>query len=96
MNKEEILRKLRASKADIQAKYPVASLALFGSFARDEQTPQSDVDLLVEFSGPIGLEIVDLVEYLEKILSVRKVDLVSRKYLKPHYQSYIQSDIIDV
>ncbi len=96
MNREEILTTLRAHKAEIQKKYPVASLALFGSFARGEQTSESDVDLLVEFNGPIGLEIVDLVEYLEKLLMVKKVDLISKKYLKPHYRPYIEADLIDV
>ncbi|HCZ36414.1 MAG: nucleotidyltransferase family protein [Cyclobacteriaceae bacterium] len=96
MTREDILTILRAHKAEIQKKYPVASLALFGSFARGEQTSESDVDLLVEFNGPIGLEIVDLVEYLENLLRVKKVDLISRKYLKPHYRPYIEADAIDV
>jgi len=96
MTREGIRTILRAHKAEIQKKYPVASLALFGSFARGEQTSESDVDLLVEFNGPIGLEIVDLVEYLENLLRVKKVDLISRKYLKPHYRPYIEADAIDV
>ncbi|MBN8653283.1 MAG: nucleotidyltransferase family protein [Cytophagales bacterium] len=96
MTREDILTILRAHKAEIQKKYPVATLALFGSFARGEQTAKSDVDLLVEFNGPIGLEVVDLVEDLEKLLGVKKVDLISRKYLKPHYRPYIEADAIDV
>lgn len=96
MTREDILTILRANKAEIQKKYPVATLALFGSFARGEQTAKSDVDLLVEFNGPIGLEVVDLVEDLEKLLGVKKVDLISRKYLKPHYRPYIEADAIDV
>ncbi|MBX2897776.1 MAG: nucleotidyltransferase family protein [Cyclobacteriaceae bacterium] len=96
MTREDILTILRAHKAEIQKKYPVASLALFGSFARGEQTAKSDIDLLVEFNGPIGLEVVDLVEDLEKLLGVKKVDLISRKYLKPHYRPYIEADAIDV
>lgn len=77
-------------------KYPLASLDLFGSYARNEQTSESDVDLLVEFNGPIGIEIVDLTEDLEKLLGVRKVDLISKKYLKPHYKVYIENDLIHV
>jgi uncharacterized protein len=96
MTKVEILEKLRAGKADIQKKYPVSSLALFGSYARDEQTPESDVDLLVEFNGPIGWEIVDLVEDLEKLLDVKKIDLVTKKYVKPHYLPYIQENLVHV
>lgn len=96
MDRDSILLILRAHKAEIQKKYPVASLALFGSFARGEQKPESDVDLLVEFNGPIGLEVVDLVEYLETLLNVKRVDLVSKKYVKPHYRSYIERDLIHV
>jgi uncharacterized protein len=96
MDKEQILSKLRKHKAELQRKYPVSSLALFGSYARGEQTPESDIDLLVEFNGPIGIEIVDLVEDLEKLLRVKKVDLVSKKFLKPRYKEYIEKDIINV
>jgi uncharacterized protein len=96
MTKDEILITLRAHKAEIQKKFPVASLALFGSFARGDETAESDVDILVDFNGPIGIEIVDLVEELEKILNVKKVDLVSRRALKPHYRPYIEQDAINV
>ncbi|MFN6088885.1 MAG: nucleotidyltransferase family protein [Cyclobacteriaceae bacterium] len=96
MTQVEILDKLREHKADIQKKYPVASLALFGSFARGDQSPENDVDLLVEFNGPIGWEIVDLVEELEKLLNVKKVDLVTKKYVKPHYLPFIEESIIHV
>jgi uncharacterized protein len=96
MDKAEILSTLKKHKAELQQKYPVSSLALFGSYARGEQTPESDVDLLVEFNGPIGIEIVDLVEYLEKLLKVKKVDLVSKKFLKPRYKEYIEKDMIHV
>lgn len=96
MNKDDIIHILRTHKAEIQKKFPVASIALFGSFARGEQTSESDVDLLVEFNGPIGLEVVDLVEYLEKLLRVKKVDLISKKYLKPHYRPYIEAELINV
>jgi uncharacterized protein len=96
MTKAEILDKLRANKSDIQKKYPIASIALFGSYAREEQTPESDVDLLVEFNGPMGWEIVDLVEDLEKLLNIKKIDLVSKKYVKSHYMPYIEQSLINV
>jgi uncharacterized protein len=96
MTRDEILSKLRANKADIQKKYPVASLALFGSFARDEQTPESDVDIMVELDKPVGIEFVDLLIDLESILTGTKVDLVSKKGIKPRYWSYIKDDLIYV
>ncbi len=96
MTKEEILSKLRANKATIQKKYPVASLALFGSFARGEQSAESDIDIMVELDKPVGIEFVDLLIDLEGIFSGAKVDLVSRKGIKPHYWSYIKDDLIYV
>lgn len=96
MTKAEILDKLRANKADIQKKYPVASLALFGSFARNEQTPESDIDIMVELDKPVGIEFVDLLIDLESILAGAKIDLVSKKGIKPRYWSYIKDDLIYV
>ncbi|MBL0740169.1 nucleotidyltransferase family protein [Chryseolinea sp. Jin1] len=95
MNKDEILRTLREHLPEIKKKFPVASLALFGSYARGEQTEESDIDVLVEFNGDIGLEVVDLLDDLEKALH-HKVDLVSKRALKPHYRPYIEGDAIYV
>ncbi|HET9052869.1 MAG TPA: nucleotidyltransferase family protein [Cyclobacteriaceae bacterium] len=94
--REDIWRILRDNMPQLTRKYPLASLELLGSYARNEQTPASDVDFLVEFNGPIGLEIIDLIEDLEKLLSVCKVDLISKKYLKPHYKIYTENDLIHV
>ena len=93
MKKEEILRALRQHLPEIKRKFPVASLALFGSYARDEQTPESDIDVLVDFDGDIGLEVVDLLDELEAILH-HKVDLVLKRALKSHYRPYIERDAI--
>ncbi len=96
ITRDEILLRLRKQKDIIVKKYPIESLALFGSYARNEERDKSDVDLLVKFNGPIGWEIVDLVEDLEKILQVKNIDLVSSRALKPHYKSYIEKDLIYV
>ena len=83
MSREEIIGALHAALPIIQQKYPVRRLALFGSAARGEQTAASDVDLLVEFSEPIGFfDFVRLEQSLGEILHA-KVDLVSSKALKP-------------
>jgi hypothetical protein len=95
MNREEIIRTLREHKENLQRKFPVESLALFGSYSRGEETKFSDIDIMVEFNGPIGLEIVDLMEELERILGT-KVDLVSKRAIKPHYRPYIEEDAIYV
>ena len=94
MDREQIIKQLQIHKSELQKKFPLASIALFGSFARNEQTPSSDVDILVEFNGPIGWEIVDLLEELEKIFVGQKVDLISRRGIKPNLWPYIEKDLI--
>jgi len=93
--REDIIEKLRAFKLSITGRYPIASLALFGSFARGEQNPSSDIDVLVEFNGRIGSSFFKLADELEKQLG-GKIDLVSKNGIKPKYFSAIQSDLIYV
>jgi uncharacterized protein len=74
---QQILDILRAHKSSLAQQYSIRSIAIFGSFVRKEQTPESDLDVLVEFERPLGLAFVDLADELESILGI-KVDLVSR------------------
>ena len=89
---QQILMKLKESKAYLQSKYGVKELAVFGSFARDEQKAESDVDILVTMEQPLGLEFVDLALELEKILQQR-VDLVSSGGIKPKYLEEIKKEM---
>jgi len=74
----------------------VKSLGLFGSAARDEAGPESDVDLLVEFDGPASFDgYMDLKELLERVLE-RRVDLVTQRALKPLVRTYVERDLIRV
>ena len=93
MRKSEVIEKLRAHKADIQKKYPVESLALFGSYAREEESAGSDVDILVEFNAPVGIEYIDLMLELEMILTM-PVDLVIKKNLYPEIKPHVDRDMI--
>jgi hypothetical protein len=69
MNRKQVLRILKEHSAEIAGQYGVKSLALFGSVARDQASPASDVDLLVEFDRPVGLfGLFALQEYLENLL----------------------------
>ena len=61
----------------------------------DFDPEKSDVDIMVEFNGEIGWEFFDLKDELEKILG-RKVDLVSKLAIKPHYWEYIEKDLSNV
>lgn len=92
---QDIKLKLSQLKPVLEKKYAVSALGLFGSYVRNEQNAQSDIDILVDFKKPIGIEFVDLAELLEKELDL-KVDLVSKKGIKPKYFSAIQPEIIYV
>ncbi len=75
--------------------YSIKSMAIFGSFSRQEENEKSDLDILVEFDGKIGIRFIDLAEELENLLKI-KVDLVSKKGLKDKYLSSISSDLLYV
>ncbi len=67
-------------------KYNLTSIGVFGSFSRDDFNDDSDIDILIEYDSPMGIEFIDLAYELEKLLN-RPVDLVSRKGIKPKYSS---------
>ena len=92
---QDIKDKLSKIKVRLKKRYPISSMALFGSYARNEQTEGSDVDIMVEFDGRIGSGFIDLANELEKALGL-KVDLVSKKGIKEHYLKAIQSELIYV
>ncbi len=89
---EKILARLRKSKAVLNAKYGVKDLAVFGSYARNEHHEGSDVDILVTFERPLGVEFVDLALELESILE-RRVDLVSKQGVKAKYLAEIEPEL---
>lgn len=83
MNKDEIRKKIGKELPLLRQKYNVKRLGIFGSFVRGQQKKGSDVDMLVEFTSPIGLfDFIGLEDFLTKTLN-QKVDLVSKKALKP-------------
>jgi len=93
--REDILRILAREKRDLATQFKVRSLALFGSYARNEQRQDSDVDILVDVDPSIGLEFVTLAECIEKLLGL-PVELVSRGAIKPRYMKAIEQDLIYV
>jgi uncharacterized protein len=95
-DKQTILALLKKAKPSLERKYGLKELALFGSYSRSTDiTDKSDVDVMVDFSQPIGLAFVDLADELEQLLQM-KVDLVSRGGIKPKYFSAIEPDLIYV
>ena len=94
--KEEILKILKDELPYLREKFNVKSIGLFGSYVRDEQKDKSDIDLLVEFSKPIGFfKFMELEEYLSKKLGV-KVDLVTPDALKPMIKPQVMREIVYV
>lgn len=92
---EEISSTLNSHKQQLFAKYPIKSLAIFGSYARNEQIDESDIDILVEFKDKIGIRFIDLAEEIESLIG-SKVDLVSKNGIKKRYYKAIESDLIYV
>ena len=85
--------RLLEQKKSLFQKYPIKELAIFGSYAREEQSPKSDLDVLVEFHSPIGSAFIELGDELEELLGI-KVDLVSKKGIKPRYFERIKENLL--
>ena len=91
-----IILRLRQSLPRYQSRYGVKSLGMFGSYVRGDQTPGSDLDLLVEFAQPPSLlEFLSFEHELSDALGV-KVDLVMRDALKPVIGQQILREVVPV
>ena len=91
----EIKKSLTEKKKQLAKKYPIETIAIFGSYAREEQTEDSDLDLIIEFNDSIGSKFILLADELEEALGI-KVDLVSKGGIKERYYNSIKSDLIYV
>ena len=95
MEREKIIKLLSEHRSEL-ARFKVKSLALFGSVARGEPGPESDVDILVEFEGPATFDnYMEFKFFLEDLLS-RPVDIVTKKALKARLRPYVEKDAIYV
>ncbi|MGC8690995.1 MAG: nucleotidyltransferase family protein [Caldisericum sp.] len=93
---ETIKSKIKNDKSFLEYKFKVKALELFGSFVRGENTPNSDLDILVDFKEDIDLfTFVELEDYLSNLLGV-KVDLVSKRALKPGIKENVLKEAIQV
>ncbi len=91
---EEIKQNLRRQKPTLAAKYKVKEIGIFGSFVRNEQSPQSDLDILIDFDEyPSLLEFVGIEDELSQALDL-KVDLVMKSGLKPRLGEHILREVI--
>lgn len=93
---DEIRAELAALKPQREETYPIDELGVFGSYARDEHHPESDLDVLVTFEQPVTLfELVRLERELTDELGV-DVDLVTRDSLKPRIAARVTEDVVYV
>ena len=96
MSRDDVISILSSHRQELEERFRVVSLALFGSTARGEARPESDVDLLVEFRETPGLtEYMSLKFWLEDSLG-RPVDLVMKKALKPWATPQVEAELIRV
>ena len=94
-SREIIVERLRTIKPALRQEFPLRRMALFGSWARGEQTETSDVDILVDVDPSIGLRFVTLAERLEALLD-QHVDLISSRAVKPSSLTKIEAELTDV
>ena len=94
--RQDILSSLKKLKGEVAKEYSVKTIGVFGSVARDEQTGTSDIDLLVEFSKPVGfVTFMRLENFLSEQLG-KHVDLVTSDSLKPVIRQDVLAEVIYV
>lgn len=92
IDKDMLEERLREYKPILAERYYVKKIGIFGSYGRNEQKVDSDVDIIVEFSKPVGFQFIDLKLYLEESLN-QKVDLVTPNALKPQIKEQILREV---
>ena len=81
LTQDKVIEILRKELPYFASEYGVKRIALFGSYAKDLQSEESDVDILVDFERPIGLKFIEFAEYIEKILG-KKIDILTPDGIK--------------
>lgn len=96
MTKNEVKKKINQHRTLLKEEYHVKKVGIFGSVARGEQNKTSDIDILVELNSPIGFfAFIRLEKTLSRFLN-KKVDLVTKKALKPAIKKEIMKELIYV
>ena len=96
MNRDRVLELLRSHRGELEARFGVKHLALFGSTARDSAKAVSDVDLLVTFDGPATSKRFFGTQFFIEDLLGCPVDLVTDKALRAELRPYIEVDSLNV
>lgn len=94
MEKADILNKLKRSKSELN-KFGVTRIGLFGSVIRDQSNSDSDIDILIHFNSDLETfdNYMNTCDYLEKILTGFKLDIVTEKGLSPYIGPYILKEV---
>jgi predicted nucleotidyltransferase len=93
---DRAIDELRRYRPELERRYKVKTLGVFGSYIRGEQQKRSDLDLLVEFHDPPSLlKFIEMEHYLSDLLGV-KVDLVMKDALKPAIGKRVLNEVIAV
>ncbi len=93
VTKEELISLISRGKTSLLKKYPIRKIGLFGSWVRNQQKKNSDVDTLIELSEPVSLfDFIDIQDTLENLLG-RKVDLVTLNALKPEIRNRVLAEV---
>jgi uncharacterized protein len=98
LSKTQIIEYLKANKSYFSEKYHIRKIGLFGSFAREEQTEKSDIDIIIE-RIPGTRNVFDLDWELQNQLKEkfnREIDICNEKYIKPYARPYILKNVIYV
>ena len=93
--KQEVLDTLRVLKPLVMETFKVRSIALFGSFARGDQTEASDIDIIVDVDPSIGLNFIELADLIEARLGIA-TDVIPADGIEPRYRKYIAKDLLYV
>ena len=94
MDKNDIIKKLREVKQYLNENYGVTELALFGSYSRDEQTEKSDIDIMFDYKGCIGMEFFDICYTLDDLVPGKNAQVVSKRGLKEKYFNALKRDLV--
>ena len=96
MERDEVLRILVEHKPELQKRFGVKSIAIFGSTARNKAGPDSDIDVLVEFDRKISLFDLSHTRFFLEDLLIERIDLVSRNSIIPEPRDIILGEAVDV
>lgn len=88
----EIEKIIKQHREELEEKYKVKRIGVFGSYARGDQNQGSDLDILVEFKEPVGFLFIHQADFLEEILE-SQVDLATPDAIKPNRRKYIMEDV---